>query len=313
MQGPTGNTVELMFKGEVLHKVPAGCTSKTRDPLTSTWKVGHILNLLKNMTARGLGDNMIVHLARLSGSMKDPELSKEFTELQSGPFTQRTIKRLDQSETTPLATSKRLHVGFYFAYLGNHEVMTWINLEVLSRTRSAYLFLPTRIMGLISNRLYQLRGKGRFIVIYPRELGELWSPVADGALHPKSGQESGQLVQGNRPGRVRLGTKHPNRNFCRAHLLDESAPSAVNLINFLQFEVNNRQFKTVNTYSSAVSSTLGTCPVLGKRIGQDPLVCRFMRRIHRLKPPKTTLFPSWELVTVLNQGRGMCQETCRPL
>ena len=172
--------MELMFKGEVLHKVPAGCTSKTRDPLTSTWKVGHILNLLKNMTARGLGDNMIVHLARLSGSMKDPELSKEFTELQSGPFTQRTIKRLDQSETTPLATSKRLHVGFYFAYLGNHEVMTWINLtEVLSRTRSAYLFLPTRIMGLISNRLYQLRGKGRFIVIYPRELGELgelWSP-----------------------------------------------------------------------------------------------------------------------------------------
>ena len=49
----------------------------------------------------------------------------------------------------------------------------------------------------------------------------------------------------------------------------------------------------------AVSPTLGTCPFLGKWFGHDPLVCRFMRGIQRLKPPKTKLFPSWELVTVL--------------
>ena len=29
-------------------------------------------------------------------------------------------------------------------------------------------------------------------------------------------------------------------------------------------------------------------------------MCRFMRGIHRLKLPKTKVFPSWELVTVLD-------------
>lgn len=77
----------------------------------------------------------------------------------------------------------------------------------------------------------------------------------------------------------------------------------MNLINFLQFEyeVNKRQYRTVNTYRSAVSTTLGTCPNLGIPIGQDPLVCRFMRGVHRLRPPKTKLFPNWDIVSVLNQ------------
>merc|ERR1712030_83644 len=50
--------------------------------------------------------------------------------------------------------------------------------------------------------------------------------------------------------------------FCRDNQLDEFMPSAVNLINFLQheFEKNNRQYRTLNTYRSAVSTTLGTCP-----------------------------------------------------
>ena len=91
--------------------------------------------------------------------------------------------------------------------------------------------------------------------------------------------------------------------FCRRNQLDEAAPSSVNLINFLQFEyeVNKRQYRTINTYRSAVSSTLGTCPRLGTPIGQDPLVCRFMRGLHRLRPPRTKLFPNWEIVKVLNQ------------
>ena len=46
------------------------------------------------------------------------------------------------------------------------------------------------------------------------------------------------------------------RHFCGTHHLNESDPSAVNFINFLQFdfEVNKRQFRTINTYRSAVSS-----------------------------------------------------------
>ena len=85
--------------------------------------------------------------------------------------------------------------------------------------------------------------------------------------------------------------------------MDESSPSAVNLINFLQFEFekNGKQYRTINTYRSAVSATLGTCPVRGVPVGQDPLVCRFMRGLLRLIPPRTKLFPTWDLVTVLNR------------
>ena len=169
-------TVELRFKGEVSYEVPAGFASKAKDPnrdwLTSAWRVGLILNFLKNMITRGLGDNLNVDIARLdSGSINDPKLSKEVTKLQFGPLNQRTIKWLDQSETIHLAISRILQIGVYFAYLGNHEVTTWINFaEILSRTRSTYLFLAPRIMGLISKRL---RGRGSFIWIYQRELREL--------------------------------------------------------------------------------------------------------------------------------------------
>merc|ERR1712030_304902 len=91
--------------------------------------------------------------------------------------------------------------------------------------------------------------------------------------------------------------------YCRRNQLDEASPSAVNLINYLQFEfeTNKKQYRTINTYRSAVSTTLGTCPVLGAPVGQDPLVCRFMRGIHRLRPPNTKLFPTWDIVTVLNR------------
>ena len=81
--------------------------------------------------------------------------------------------------------------------------------------------------------------------------------------------------------------------FCRQHQLDEAAPSSVNLINFLQheYEVNKKQYRTINSYRSATSTTLGTCPKLGIPIGQDPMVCRFMRGVHRLRPPKSKNFP----------------------
>ena len=84
--------------------------------------------------------------------------------------------------------------------------------------------------------------------------------------------------------------------------LDEFTPSAVNLINFLQYELehNKREYSTLNSFRSAVSSTLGTCAETGKPVGQAPLVCRFMRGAHRLNPPKTKLFPSWDIVTILN-------------
>ena len=98
-------TVEPMPEGRVLYEESAECTSKTRGPhkdqLASAWRVSHTLSFLKNKITGWLKDNMNVLLARL----KDSELSKEITELQSCPLVQRTLKLLGQSEVIPLATS----------------------------------------------------------------------------------------------------------------------------------------------------------------------------------------------------------------
>ena len=89
--------------------------------------------------------------------------------------------------------------------------------------------------------------------------------------------------------------------FCRKHKLDPLVPDPVNLINFLTFcyEIKHSEYRTLNCYRSAVSSTLANDPKTGLPVGQDPLVSRFFRGVHRLRPPKVKLFPSWSVSTVL--------------
>ena len=89
--------------------------------------------------------------------------------------------------------------------------------------------------------------------------------------------------------------------FCRKHKLDPLVPDPVNLINFLTYcyEIKKSEYRTLNCYRSAVSSTLSNDPKTGLPIGQDPLVKRFFRGVHRLRPPKVKLFPSWSVSTVL--------------
>ena len=84
-------TVEPMPEGRVLYEESAESTSNTRGPhkdqLASAWKVSHTLSFLKYKITGWLNDNMNVLLARLNGSsIKDSELSKEITELQSCPL-----------------------------------------------------------------------------------------------------------------------------------------------------------------------------------------------------------------------------------
>ena len=103
-------TVEPMPEGRVLYEESAECTSETRglhkDQLASAWRVSHTLSFLKNKITGWLRDNMNVLLVRLNGSsIKDFELSKEITELQSCPLVQRTLKLLVQLEVILLATS----------------------------------------------------------------------------------------------------------------------------------------------------------------------------------------------------------------
>lgn len=89
--------------------------------------------------------------------------------------------------------------------------------------------------------------------------------------------------------------------FCKKHKLDPFAPDPVNLLNFLTYfyEVKKSEFRTLNCYRSAISSTLAPDPRTGLPVGQDPLVSRFFKGIRRLRPPKTKLFPSWSVSSVL--------------
>ena len=83
--------------------------------------------------------------------------------------------------------------------------------------------------------------------------------------------------------------------------MDPLVPDPVTLLNFLTFyfEVKKSEYRTLNCYRSAVSSTLSNNPVTGLPVGQDPLVSRFFRGVRRLRPPKTKLFPSWSISKVL--------------
>ena len=89
--------------------------------------------------------------------------------------------------------------------------------------------------------------------------------------------------------------------FCQRNNLEGFTADPVTLINFLQeqFETTDKQHSTLNSYRSAVSMTLPPCVDSSLPVGQHPLVCRFMRGVHRLRPPKVKLFPTWQVSDVL--------------
>ena len=89
--------------------------------------------------------------------------------------------------------------------------------------------------------------------------------------------------------------------FCKKHKLDPFIPDPVNLLNFLTycFEVKKCQYRTLNCYRSAVSSTLSHDPTTGQPVGMDPLISRFFKGVRRLRPPRMKLFPNWSIATVL--------------
>ena len=110
----------------------------------------------------------------------------------------------------------------------------------------------------------------------PLRIPSSWTTVKDLA---ESGMVPSTPTAGQRTLKIAMawGFRY-YRHFCRTHHLDESSLSVLNKINFLQFEfqVKGKQFRTINTYRSAVSSTLDTCPALGEPVGQDHLVCWIM-------------------------------------
>ena len=97
-----------------------------------------------------------------------------------------------------------------------------------------------------------------------------------------------------------LGFRYYSR-YCERNNLEGFTADPVILINFLQeqFETTTKQHSTLNSYRSAVSMTLPPCVGSNLPVGQHPLVCRFMRGVHRLRPPKVKLFPTWQVSNVL--------------
>ena len=90
--------------------------------------------------------------------------------------------------------------------------------------------------------------------------------------------------------------------FCRKHQLDPFVPDPLNLQNCLTFclEVKKCQYRTLNCYRSAVSSTLSIDPASGQPVGRDALVSTSFRGVCRLQPPRIKLFPNWSIATVLS-------------
>lgn len=83
--------------------------------------------------------------------------------------------------------------------------------------------------------------------------------------------------------------------------MDPASPTLAELLDWLALEfVDNKvQYRTLNVYRSALSSTVETLPG-GLPMGQHPLVCRLLKACFRLRPPKQRLFPDWNIQVVLS-------------
>ena len=59
-----------------------------------------------------------------------------------------------------------------------------------------------------------------------------------------------------------------------------------------------KQYSTINTYRSAVSSTVR--PLYRSPLGQPKIVCSFMREVFNRRPPKPRYSGTWEISLATN-------------
>ena len=75
-------------------------------------------------------------------------------------------------------------------------------------------------------------------------------------------------------------------------------PISCNLNNFSEFLAElfdaGLQYRTINVYRSAIS--VSHLPVDGCLLGSYPLVTRFMKGVHELRPPQPRVFNTWSAV-----------------
>ena len=113
-----------------------------------------------------------------------------------------------------------------------------------------------------------------------------------------------QLINGSwAPGTERTYKGYWNvwLRFCKRKGLDPASNSVNHVVDFLihEFDDNKKAHSTVKGYRSAVSSTV--LPLQdGSLIGKHPLVCRLLKGMGRERPRVRSLFPSWDIRTVLD-------------
>ena len=88
------------------------------------------------------------------------------------------------------------------------------------------------------------------------------------------------------------------QRWCTDQHLDTTTISVDKLITYLQHLVDQGlAWRTIGVHRSAVSSILE--PHKTTPVGQDPLVCRFMKGVFNLRPPKVNVIPTWDVGSVL--------------
>ena len=75
------------------------------------------------------------------------------------------------------------------------------------------------------------------------------------------------------------------------------------ILEFLTTEfLQGKQYRTINTYRSAISMTHG--PIDGVVVGKHPLVCRLLKGVYNQRPPQPRYSFTWDVCVVLDYIRS---------
>ena len=84
------------------------------------------------------------------------------------------------------------------------------------------------------------------------------------------------------------------RGWCRERNVDSLQAHVLQVLNFLaDCFGEGLSYSTLNSYRSALSSTL--CPCDGTTVGCDPLVSRLLKGIYNLRPPLPRYSSTWDV------------------
>ena len=87
--------------------------------------------------------------------------------------------------------------------------------------------------------------------------------------------------------------------WCSLQGIQAASPTLNNILDYLaSLYDSGAQYRTINLHRSALSSTLR--PIEGFCVGQHPLVCRLLKGVYNMRPPRPKLCPSWSIKKVLD-------------